>query len=281
MKYLLLLAVFFATKINAQSILNFDKRFVQSEDKWVAFPPDKDSSLHFGFIYIDEQAGLTLNYEGTFRILSSGQFVPQKLDSTSMKVRLNPNNVLVAFIPESKFEELKIQAVPKWLAAYKSDSNSVARLYKWGFTYNGWDECAKALPYLQKAEKIDPTYSGLSVELAFSYNCLGQYENAISVLQYALKTTPTDAYTNKELIYAQIKSGQLDKAAESCKRALKVCTDTTYNGENCYNLLHNLFEKKDRKNFNLWLAETKKWCAGKDQFMKGVVAMENEVNSSN
>jgi tetratricopeptide (TPR) repeat protein len=278
MKYLFLLTIFLATKLNAQPILNFNKRFVQSEDKWVAFKPDKDSSYPFGFIYVDAQAGLTLNYEGTFKILPSGQFVPTKLDSTNMKVRLQPNNVQVAFIPDSKFRELQISAVPEWLKYYKTDTNSVARLYRWGYMYNGWNECATALSYLQKAQKMDPAYNGLSVELAFSYNCLGQYENAITVLQDALKTTPTDAYTNKELIYAQIKSGQLDKASESCKHAIAVCPDTTYNGENCYNLLHNLFEKKDKEKFNLWLAEAKKWNSGKENVMKSIVAMENEIN---
>ena len=278
MKQLLLLIFLFATKLNAQSILNFDKRFVQSEDHWVAFQPDKDSSYAYGFIYIDEQAGLTLNYEGNFKMLATGEFVPKKLDSAGLKVRLEPNNVLVAFIPESKFQELKIPAVPDWLKYYKTDTNSVARFYQWGFTYNGWNECAKALTYLQKAQKIDPEYKGLLVELAYSYNCLGQYDSAISVLIDALKANPRDAYTNKELIYAEIKSGQLDKASESCKKAIAVCTDTKYNGENCYNLLNTYFVKKDKDNFNLWLSETKKWNADDANLMKNIMAMENEIN---
>ncbi len=278
MKYYFLLAILFAARLNAQTILNFDKRFVQSEDRWVAFSPDKDSSYTYGFIYIDEQAGLTLNYEGDFKILPTGEFVPKKLDSTNLKVRLQPNNVLVAFIPESKFQELKIVPVPEWLKFYKTDTNSVARLYRWGFLYNGWDECAKALTYLHKAQKIDPDYKGLSVELAYSYNCLAQYENAVAVLEEALKANPTDAYTNKELIYAQIKSGQLDQASESCKNAIAVCTDQTYNGENCYNLLHTYFVKKDKDKFNLWLSETRKWNLKNDKLMKSIVAMESEIN---
>ena len=71
-------------------------------------------------------------------------------------------------------------------------------------------------------------------------------------LQNVLETNPTDAYVNKELIYALIKSGQLDKAAESCTKAIKNCTDKTYNVENCYNLLHNYYLRKDKTNFNLW-----------------------------
>jgi tetratricopeptide (TPR) repeat protein len=277
MKYFLPFIVLLTTTLNAQTILNFDKRFVQSEDKWVAFKPDKDSSYTYGFIYVDEVAGLTFNYEGTFRILKNGEFVPKKLDSAGIKVRLTPNNVLIAFIPDSKFTELKINGTPEWLKHYKTDTNSVARLYRWGYMYNGWAECAKALTYLQRAQKIDPGYKGLSVELAYSYNCLGRYDDAISVLKSALKTNPDDAYTNKELVFAQIKSGRLEDAATSCKQAIADCTDQKYNGENCYNLLHTYYERKDKKNFNLWLKETKKWNAGNEPLMKSILVMESNI----
>jgi tetratricopeptide (TPR) repeat protein len=276
MKYFLSLLTFFSTTLQAQNILKFDSRFVQSEDKWVAFQMDKDSSYAYGFIYIDAQAGLTLNYEGNFKISQAGNFIPKKLDSTNMKVRLQPNNVRVAFIPESKFEELQITAVPEWLKYYKTDTATVERLYRWGYLYNGWGECAKALTYLERAEKVNPKFKGLYVELAFSYNCLNQFNKAILVLQTTLETNPTDAYVNKEIIYAQIKSGELNKASESCKRAITVCTDKSYNGENCYNLLYEYYVKKDKTNFNLWLAQTKKWTSANADLTRSIKTMESE-----
>jgi tetratricopeptide (TPR) repeat protein len=277
MKYFLIFIVLIVTRLQAQSILKFDKRFVESEDKWIAFQMDKDSAYAYGFIYIDPQAGLTLNYEGTFKILNTGLFVSKKIDSTNIKVRLQPNNVLVAFIPEQKFEELKIDPAPQWLTYYKTDTASIDRLYHWGYMYNGWNECAKALTYLEKAQKLNPKFKGLEVELAFSYNCLGQYDKAVSILESALESNPTDAYTNKELIYAQINLGQLDKAAESCKKALKVCEDQTCNGENCYNLLHNFYLKKDKANFILWLSETRKWTSKNADLTKSIKTMEEEL----
>src|SRR5437868_4916734 len=114
MKTFLLAFTLITLKLTAQDNLKFDKRFVQSEDKWVAFQKDKDGEYTYGFIYIDAQAGLTLNYEGKFMINSSGNFIPTKLDSTNLKIRLQPNNVHVAFIPEDKFGELKISKVPEW-----------------------------------------------------------------------------------------------------------------------------------------------------------------------
>lgn len=277
MKYFFIFFILLTSTVQGQSVLTFDKRFVESEDKWVAIQKGKDSTFMYGFIYIDAQAGLTLNYEGHFRISDNGTFIPKKFDSANFKIRIQPNNVRVAFIPESKFAELQIPAIPDWLKYYRTNTASIERLYNWGYMYNGWNECAKALTYLEKAQKINPQFKGLSVELAFSYNCLSQFDKAIAVLQSAIQVNPTDAYINKELVFAQIKSGQLDKASESCKKAIAVCTDKTYNGEDCYNLLHNYYERKDKKNFNLWLTETKKWTTSNASMTRSIKTMEDEL----
>ena len=277
MKFILSFLLFGIIPLQAQTILKFDKRFVESEDRWVAFRMDKDSSYAYGFIYIDSQAGLTLNYEGKFKISPSGIFMPVKLEDTNMKVRLQPNRVLVAFIPQEKFKELDIQTTPDWLKNYKTDTTSIERLYRWGFLYNGWGECNKALTYLEKAQKINPKFKGLEVELSFSYNCLGQYEKAIDILKYTIQENPTDAYINKELIYALTKSGQLAKAAESCKKAIKDCKDDSYNGENCYNLLYEFYIKKDKANFNKWVKETKKWASKNEKMIQSIKIMEDEL----
>lgn len=278
MRYLLFFIVFGLSNLHAQSVLKFNKRFVECEDKWIAFQMNKDSSYNYGFIYIDSQAGLTFDYRGNFKITKNGTYVPNTMDTASFKIRLEPNDVHVAFIPENKFKELKIQAIPDWLHFYKTDTASVERLYHWGYMYNGWNECAKALTYLEKAKKINPKYQGLEVELAFSYNCLGYYNKAIIELQGALEKDSTDAYVNKELIYAQLKSGQLEKASESCKKAIERCKDQSYNGESCYNILHEYYQKNDKTNFNLWLPETKKWTSNNSDITESIKIMENELN---
>lgn len=275
-KYLFVFLTLFTSALHAQNPLKFDKRFVESEDKWVVFDKGKDSTYEYGFIYIDAQAGLTLNYEGTFTISEAGAFIPKKIDSFGMKVRLRPNNVRVAFLPENKFAELRIEAVPDWLKYYKTDTASVERLYRWGFLYNGYNECGKALTYLERAQKIDPKFEGLSTELAFSYNCLEQFDKAVLVLQDEIKAKPTDGYTNKEFVFALVKSGQLDKAAIACKHALAVCPDE-YKGEMCYNLLHSYFEKKDKVNFNLWAEETRKWTSSNPNIARSINGMENDL----
>jgi tetratricopeptide (TPR) repeat protein len=277
MKYLLFFLFFFSTTLRGQSLLTFDHRFVESENKWVVIRTDKDTVMNFGFIYIDASAGLTLNYEGSFTISKDGKFIPKKLENFGMKYRLKPNNVRVAFIPSTKYNELGITEYPDWLKIYLGDTTSIGHLYRWGFLYNGYIECAKALTYLERAQKINPKFKGLAVELAFSYNCLSQFDKAIAVLKDLLAENPTDAYVYKELILAQAKSGQLDKASENCKKAISVCTDKTYNGEMCYNLLHEYYVRKDKKNFNLWLDEAKKWISSNAEFMGSVKAMEEEL----
>lgn len=136
----------------AQTPLKFDKHFVEYEDKWVVFRPDEANTHNYGFLYIDEQAGLTLQVGGRFTITKGDAYVrvPQEIDSTStsIKVRLQPNRVQVALLPPAKFTSLKIKAIPDWLRFYKADTAFAKRLYHWGFLYNSWDEPARALPYL-------------------------------------------------------------------------------------------------------------------------------------
>jgi tetratricopeptide (TPR) repeat protein len=278
MKYLLFLSAFFVIHAKAQNNLVFEHRYAECEDRWVAFEQGKDTSYMYGFIYMDEQAGLTFNYEGKFKIGDKGEFAPSKIEGGNMKVRLKPNKNLVAFIPENKFSELKISKTPDWLKHYKNDTTSIEHLYRWGFIYNGLEECAKGLTYLEKAQKINPKFKGLAVELAFSYNCLKQHEKAISVLSSALEADPKDAYTNKELVYAQVELGELDKAAEQCKKAIRVCTEKTYNGEMCYNVLQAFYIKKDKKNFKKWQKETQKWTADNAQITASIKAMEERLN---
>lgn len=279
MKHIFTLLTIISTfNIFAQEKLNFDKRFVQSEDKWVAFKPDSLSSYNFGFIYIDPEAGLTLDYAGSFTIDNNGKFIHKKREvESSMKYRLEANNVLVAFIPESKFSELNIKKTPDWLKYYKKDENSIERLYNWGYMYNGWNECEKALEFLEKAKKINPDHKGLRVELAFSYNCLKRYQDAISILEDALKSNPLDAYVNKELIFAQTKIGKLKEAENVCRKVVRDCPDKTYNAENAYNILQAYYIKKEVKKFNDWLAESNSYLSSDERFKSLAEKMKVEL----
>ena len=258
MKNLLLTLIFlFTLNCFSQEKLIFNSKFTQIEDKWVAFEADSIGSHNFGFIYIDSQAGLTFDYAGSFKIDNNGAFIFKKKETEgAMKVRLEPNNVLVATIPESHFSELGISKFPEWLKFYKKDENAIERLYKWGYMYNGWNECAKALEFLEKANKINPDYKGLRVELGFSYNCLNQSEKAIVILKQAVEHEPNDAYIYKELLYSQIHNNQLEEAIKTYEKIIKDVKNKTYNTENAYNILGAYYRQKNLEKFNEWIAKT-------------------------
>jgi tetratricopeptide (TPR) repeat protein len=275
-KYFVIPLVLLSISLKAQ-ILKFNKKTVECEDKWVAFQND-NNSFAFGFIYIDFQAGLTFEYEGNFRVEDQDKFVLiNKNDSSSVKVRLEPNQRRVALIPEEKFKELKIEPVPDWLQYYKTDTASIQRLYRWGFLYNSWGLCSKALTYLEKAQKIDQKFKGLEFELAYSYNCLEQFNKAITVLQSAIKTTPDDCYLYKELSYAEMHIGQLENAAETCNKGISICAERILKAEIAYNLAYQYYKIKDKENFNLWFDKTKKWAEKNDQFMSNLNKMKEDL----
>lgn len=276
MKHLVLLFLLVAINSHAQTGLRFDKRFVECEDKWVVFRPDKDGTYSYGFIYIDEQAGLTHQVGGKFTIAKDGTYVriSQALDSTNIKVRLEPNQVRVALLPPAAYTSLKINATPEWLHFYKTDTVSTKHLFRWGFLYNSWDESAKALTYLQRAQQIDPTFSGLAPELAYTYNALQQYDKAIAVALSGLQIFPNNCYTYKELSYAQLELGQLNDAATTYQKSVSLCTDKETKSEIAFNITGHYYRAKDRRNFDHWAKETKKWATQGDKFTTNLAGMQ-------
>lgn len=278
MKYFLSLLIFTSGIISAQSPFKFDKRFIDAEDKWVVLAPNKDSSYGYGFVYLDVQAGLTLDLEGKFTIDKEGKFIPEKIQNASMKYRIEPTRTLVAFVPENKFNELGISAVPDWLHFYKTDGQSPQRLYRLGFTYNAWNECDKALEYLEKLQKTDPAFKGLAVELSFSYNCLGQFDKAVEVLEKAVKSTPDNCYLYKELTYAYQQKKDLNKAITAAESGMAHCEDKTMKAEIAYNMSYSYYTLKDKTSFSKWAQEARKWLTESDQLYKALKQMEAELN---
>jgi tetratricopeptide (TPR) repeat protein len=282
MKYILILFTFFSISLNAQNILKFDKTNVQCEDKWIAYQMEKDSTYTLGFIYIDSQAGLTLNYEGKFKIEKDGKFI--RIDNETknevgfIKARLQPNRTAIAEIPEAKFKELNIEKTPSWLKSYKTDENSVERLYRWGYMYNGWNECEKALTFLEKADKINPKFKGLQTELAFSYNALQKFDKAEISLKKAIVENPEDCYTYKELAYTYTKLLNFEKVAETYLTMSKICKEQNFIQETAYNLAYEYFKTKDVIKFNKWKSEAEKWSKSENQYTQNLNKMESELN---
>ncbi len=278
MKILYLPFLLLCTGLFAQPGFDYNKRFVECEDQWVVFQPDKDSTYAFGFIYIDAQAGLTLNYEGKFSYAADSKVKTERPDNINIKSRLENNNVKVAILPVSLYAELGIVNPPAWLASYKTDTGSVKRLFRWGFLYNGWDQYEKALTYLERAYQIEPKFKGLEVELAFSYNALEQYDKALNILNSALETNKNDWYLYKELSYTQMKLDLPGKAEETAAKGIPLATDSAMKAEMAYNMAYTFFSKKNKDKFRFWATETKKWARPGDRFSKALGKLEELID---
>ena len=252
--FILIICLFINICCVAQDKLNFDSKPIDCENKWVVFPSDSNGSYSYGFVYMDDKEGLLFDFAGSLKINSNGKFlISKKEKGNTIRFRLQPNKSLVAIIPESYFAEFNISKTPDWLNNYQVDENSTTRLFRWGATYNAWNECAKGLTYLEKVKKIDPNYKGLKTEIALSYNCLNQPQNAITILKEAIKQTPDDAYAYKELLYSQVQNNQLPDAINTYYKIEKDITDKTYKSENAFNILCAFYSQNNLKKFNEWI----------------------------
>lgn len=260
--------------------LQFDKNFIDCENKWIALRPDSTGAHSFGFVYIDEQGGLTIQLGGDFRIAADNRFVMGRMDTTySVKARLEPsNNRRVAIIPDNRLEELGLPATPEWLLTYLSDTGTAKSLYRRGYLYNAGGRPEKAVSFLLRALAKEPDCKGVAPELGYSYNALQQYDKALAVLTPATQDKLTDpCYYYKELNFAQLHLGMMDAAEKTAREALSACKQKVYQAELAYNVAAEFYKKRDAVNFKKWSTEAQKWTEPGDQFRKGLAAMEEEL----
>ena len=249
-----------ACKQKDQPKLNFDKRFIESTNHWTALYTNKDSTYRYGYIYMDPKLGLAVHSEGTFKI-KGNVYVPTKTPTGAIQtIHLQNSKVKVAWIPESRFDELQIKATPSWLDSMKIDTTSPTYLLKWAFTYNEWHESAKALTYLERVKQINPNFPGLDFEYAYYYDIMHQFDKAEALLRQSLAARPTDFGVYKELIYEEVFSNNMATAEQTYQAALPHCT-TEQKAELSYNICLIYYKQKNKPKFEQWAAEAKKWVA--------------------
>ena len=170
-----------------------------------------------------------------------------------------PNKVAIAEIPESRFKELEIQKTPDWLKYYKTNENTVEWLYSRGYMYNGWEECEKALTYLEKANTQNPKFKGLQTELAYAYNALEKFDKAAIALKMAIEDNPKDCYSLKELAFTYCQLSYFDKSIEIYNKMASFCQEKQAVQESAFNLAAAYYRIKDKTKFDYWDKETRKW----------------------
>ena len=267
-----------AQKLPVDSLLKFKSNFYDCENKWVVIPKKADSDKYgFGFIYLDGQAGITIDIEGTFKIDSTQKFV--RLDNgpktSSLKRRLGKNTVQFAVLSPAQVKELGLTPEPDWLKFYLI-SDKLAHDIAFGRNLNAIDECEAALKYLEKSYKVSPHAEGLEFELSFSYNALQRYDDAIKVLESALKNKPKDIIFFRELGYSQLNKGDFNSAVKTYKDGIEICSDSqnAERSEMAFNMaLIYQQQLKNDEQFKLWGNKAKSWTNENSQIYKSLVKL--------
>lgn len=261
-----------------ENLLEFNKNFYESEDHWVAFPPNEDENKYmYGFIYLDNSAGFTFHYEGSFSIDSNGKFTSDEKDKNSRIIRrLEPNTRKMAIIPDSKLKELEVPKIPDWLENYKSDETTETLVRK-GYFLNHIGASTNALEPLLKAYKLNPHEKGLEFELSYAYNAAGEFKKAVEVLEIALKNNPKDHMFYRELGYSYINMKKPLEAEKVYKKGILVSNDDFQKAEMAYNMAGVYYQSKEKSKFEEWAKQVKKFATPESQYAKNIALMENEL----
>lgn len=275
--FLLISSIGFSQSNTAE--LNFDTKYYDAVDKWIAFPKKvADTSYTFGFIYLDEQAGFTFDYTSSFIKTDNGlEKLPGKFE-INLKSRLSRNTRNVAVLSDEQISQLELPKEPEWLAVYKEDSDKVEYLKNIGFHFNAAGASNLALNSLTKAYKIEPHFNGLEFELSYAYNALGQFDKAISVLEGAINNDPENFLFYRELGFSFVNLGEIEKAENIYRAGMKLTKDKTQKGEMAVNMAQAYFQLKNHKKFNEWAKLTRKFSEKDSRFEQFIDAWEKKLS---
>jgi tetratricopeptide (TPR) repeat protein len=257
MKKLLFLTFLVSNYCIGQS-LKFETQYYDAVDKWVAFDKEQsDSTYIFGFIYIDEYAGFTFNYESDFKITEKRlEKIPREMVGY-MKTRLEPNTANVHILNDEEVKQLGLPEQPDWLIYYKSNEDEVSYLTRIGYHFNHVGASKNAIQPLLKAYNIEPHFKGLEFELAYAYNATKNFEKAIEILTKAIKNDPKDFWFLRELGFAYVNLGNLEKAEETYIKGIALSDNKNQKAEMAVNMAQGYFKTKNKLKFDEWAKITK------------------------
>jgi tetratricopeptide (TPR) repeat protein len=226
--------------------LQFTTPFYDAENQWsvVAKDPQKNKYL-FGMVYLDNTAGYTFAAEGFFQVDAQGRVFRDSSDlikNQRIVQRITGNAGKSAIIPNAMLADLKVPAVPDWLAIYQPIANRNTDAYKitHGRFLNGLKVPAKALEYLEPVYKINPHAPGLEFELSYAYNISGRYAEAEAVLKSGIAHAPDNGSLYAELGFVYIRTTKFTDAIEAFTKGLAIAkqkNDNFFRGTMATNLV--------------------------------------------
>jgi len=245
----------------------FENRLSDFEGRWVVLPgaPGKDV-FPFGFVYVDPEAGFTLDVGGLLRLDADGKYVrvPDRIGTEvryvwRMDARRNPR---AAPLPKEAIAQLGLEEFPAIIRGYADTSDPITHRVLWGRHLNHVGDSRRALEYLEPAYAEKPDAKGLEFELAYAYNALERPRDALAVLEKAVARSPGDLLLGVELAYAHLSSGRLDLAIDLYLKLIPRCgeREMVQKSEMAYNLSGAYTRLGDEASAEKWLASARAWA---------------------
>lgn len=266
MKIFLIIAIVVSNICNGQE-LKFKTSYFDAVDKWVAFDKkEEDSSYVVGFIYIDQQAGFTFDFESRFMITDKGlKKLPRDFDN-SLKSRLSQNTADVAVLTEEQVQQLQLPKQPEWLKHYKTNETEPSYLVQIGYHFNHVGASKNAIEPLTKAYQKDFHFKGVEFELSYAYNATKQYEKAIEVLTKAIQHDPNNFWFYRELGFSYKNLNRISDAEIIYQKGISISNDNAQKAEMAVNMAQSYFKLKDKQKFDEWARIVRQYSEKGSQF---------------
>lgn len=261
-------ALLLASAAAAEPIpFSFTKRASDFEGRWVVLPPQQGKDeLLFAFVYVDPQAGFTLDVGGKLKVDAQGKYVrvpDANAEKARFMVRLDAQrNPPAAPLPKAALEQLGLEETPELMKFYADRSDPLTHKVTWGRHYNHVGACGQALTFLEPAYKEKPDAKGLVFELSYAYNALGRFDDALAVLKEAVARRPEDVLLGSELAYAYVNSGQMQPAIALYLKLIPLCAESQMltKSEMAMNLSAAYERLGDKASAEKWRANAKAWA---------------------
>lgn len=248
--------------------LNYNLHMSDCENRWVAlYHKAEDTDYTYGFVYIDPQAGFTVEYGGPFTIDAAGKYHlapnPISPDKMNLKIRLDQNGT-AALLPPEALQQLGLPEKPDWLKFYEDKADPTTHKVNWGFFYNSIGDARRALDYLESAYKERPDAPRVVFELTYAYNATGRPEDAIRVAKSEFAKNPKDELLCREITFAYLSLKRYGEATGQYQACVALCADSesgmAEKSELAMNLSAAYGALGDTTNRDAWLEKAKSWA---------------------
>jgi hypothetical protein len=248
--------------------LSYDLHMSDCENRWVAlYHKPKDSDYTYGFVYIDPQAGFTVQYGGRFTIDADGKYhlAPNPIppDKMNVKIRLDRNGN-AALLPPEALAQLELPEKPDWLKFYEDKADPITHKVKWGFFYNSIGDSRRALHYLESAYKDQPDAPRVVFELTYAYNAVGRPEDAVRVAKSEFTKNPKDELLCREMAFAYLHLRSYRDAIGQYQACIALCADSESGMVEKSELAMNLSTAYGALSYitnrDAWLEKAKSWA---------------------